>query len=136
DLGAEPEQFPPEARIGVAMADVPGAVLLHDLGLDLLAEPAGDHLGDLEDRGRSAGAEIEGAPVRTVTGESERAAPRDVADVDEVPRLAAVLEDERRAVVEDARREDGGDAGVGVRERLPLAVDVEEPEGDGRDPIG
>ncbi len=41
---------------------------------------------------------------------------------------------ERR--VEQSRGEDRGDAGVGVGERLALAVDVEEAQGHGGDPVG
>src|SRR4051812_4034341 len=59
DLGAEAEQLLGEACVGVAVADVARAVLLHDLRLDLLAEAARDHLGDLEHRRRHAGAEVD-----------------------------------------------------------------------------
>ena len=63
---------------------------------------------------------------RVVEGEQEGAG--DVADVDEVAPLLAVLEDHRRLAVGDPRGEDREHAGVGVRERLAGAVDVPEPE--------
>ena len=50
----------------------------------------------------------------------------DVVHADEVALLFAILKDERRLVVDHARGEDGGDTGVGVRERLARAVDIEE----------
>ena len=51
-----------------------------------------------------------------------------VLHVDEVAPLAAVLEHQGRPVVQQARREDGEHAGVGVRERLAGAVDVEQAQ--------
>src|SRR5437660_12795822 len=110
------------------MADVACTKLVYDLRLDLLAEPARDHLCDLGDRRRPAGADVQRPPVGAALSERESAAARDIAHLDEVARLAPILEDERRAVVQQARREDRGDARVGIGERLPFAVDVEEPE--------
>ena len=136
DLGAEPEPLLGEPRVGEAVPDVAGAVLLDDLGLDLLAEAGRDRLRDLEDRRRPAGAEVQRAAVRAVRAQRERAAAHQVAHVDEVARLPAVLEHERGVVVQQPRREDRRHAGVRVRKRLPLAVDVEEAERDGGDAVG
>src|SRR5436190_23006253 len=47
-LRPEPEQLLREPGVGVAMPDVPGAVLVGDLGLEVLAETPRDDLGDLE----------------------------------------------------------------------------------------
>ena len=66
---------------------------------------------------------------------ASRIAADDVADVDEVARLFAVLEDDRGPPVEEPRREDRRHAGVRVRERLPGAVDVEEPQRHGGDAV-
>ena len=136
NLGAEAEQLVGELRVGVAMADVARAKLVHDLRCDLLAEPARDHLGDLADRGRPAGADVQRPPVGAAVSQRESAAACDIAHVDEVARLAPILEDERRAVVQQARREDRSDARVGIGERLPFAVDVEEPERNRGNPVG
>ena len=46
-----------------------------------------------------------------------------------------VLEDERRAVVQKPGREDRGNARVGIRESLARPVDVEESQGDRRNPV-
>ena len=105
------------------------------LRLELLAEPARNDLCDLDDRRRPTRADVERPPVGAVLLQSKRAAARDVAHVDEVARLLPVLEDERRTVVEQSRREDCGDAGIGIRQGLPLAVDVEEPERDRGNPV-
>ena len=102
DLGVEAEQLVGQPGVGVAVADVAGAVLADDLGLDLLAEAARDRLRELEDRRGSAGADVERPAVRAIPLECERAAACDVPHVDEVTRLVAVLEHERRTVVEQA----------------------------------
>ena len=67
--------------------------------------------------------------------EREHDGPHDVRDVGEVARLLAVLEDDRRAGVEQTRGEDRGHAGVRVGERLARPVDVEEAQGDRGDPV-
>ena len=71
-------------------------------------------------------------PSASVGRQRERERAGDVADVDEVAGLLAVLEDQRRAAVEQARGEDRGHAGVRVGERLAGAVDVEEAQRDRR----
>src|SRR5690606_37888306 len=71
---------------------------------------------------------VEDLPAGAPGLESEHAAPRDVADMDEVAPLEPVLEDHRRPVVEAAGGEDGEYARIGVRKRLAGAVDVEEAQ--------
>src|SRR5947207_2719150 len=80
DLRPETEQLLREPGVAVAMPDVPGAVLVGDLGLEVLAETPRDDLGDLEDRRRLAGADIEGVPVGPVMRQREGAATGDVPD--------------------------------------------------------
>src|SRR5438552_1547099 len=118
------------------MPDVTGAILPDELRLEFLAETARDRLRDRGDRRRPARTDVERASVCAVFRERKCAAARDVAHVDEVPCLPAVLEDERGAVVEQRGGEDRGGAGVGVREGLRLAVEVEEGKGDGGQPEG
>src|SRR5207253_796554 len=112
DLGAEAQQLRGEARVCVAVPDVAGAVLRDELRFELLGETARDRLRHRGDRGWPAGPDVERAAVGAVLRERERAAARNVAHVDEVTGLPAVLEDERRMVVEQAGREDRGDARV------------------------
>src|SRR4029077_7992731 len=100
NLCAEPEQLVREARVRVAVTDIAGAVLVHDLGLELLAEPARDRVCQLGDRLRPTRADVERPAVGTVLLQSEHAAAGNVAHLDEVPRLITVLEDQRRTVVE------------------------------------
>ena len=95
DLGAEPEELLGAARVRVAMADVAGTELAEDARLDVDAEALGQRVGDVEHGGRLPRADVQRAPVRLVALEGDRAGARDVADVDEVPRLVSVLEDER-----------------------------------------
>src|SRR5436190_3085326 len=78
DLRAEAEQLVGQPRVGVAMPDVAGAVLIGDLGLDVLPETPRDHLGDLEHRRGRAGADVERPPVGPVLRQRQRAATRDV----------------------------------------------------------
>ena len=54
---------------------------------------------------------------------------------DEVARLAAVLVDDRALAGEQAAQEDREDPGVGVAERLPGPVDVEQPQADDRETV-
>ena len=82
-----------------------------------------------------AAADVHGEPVGAVVLERERERARDVAHRDEVAALQPVLEDPRRPVVQQPRREDREHAGVRIRERLPRAVRVEEPQRDRRDPV-
>ena len=91
---------------------------------------------DLQDGARTAGAEVDGMAGRRLGLERQQDPAHDVAHVDEVARLLAVLEDHRRAAVEQARGEDRGHAGVGVGQRLPRAVDVEEAQRHRRDAVG
>ena len=60
----------------------------------------------------------------------------DIADVDEVAALRAVLEYPRAVAVQEARGKDGEHPGVGVRQRLAGAIDVEETQRDGWDAVG
>src|SRR3982751_1092280 len=55
DLCAEAKSLAGKARVGVAVTDVAGAVLVDDLRLDVLAEPVRDRLRDAPDRRRLAG---------------------------------------------------------------------------------
>jgi hypothetical protein len=50
--------------------------------------------------------------------------------VHEIAALVAVLENHRRAIVEEARAENSEHAGIGVGERLVRAVNVEEAQRD------
>ena len=118
------------------MADVAFPVLPHDLGLELDAEQLGQQLGEVEDRRGLAGTDVDGLVVERVVLEGQQVGPHDVAHVDEVARLAAVFEDERRLPVEKTRGEDGARARVGVRERLTGPVHVEVTKRDGRYAVG
>ena len=80
----------------------------------------------------SPAADVDDATVGTVAVEREPARARNVVDADEVAPLAAVLEDQRRPAVQEPRGEDREHAGVGVRQRLARAVDVEEAQRDRR----
>src|SRR3546814_7992855 len=54
----------------------------------------------------------------------------DIANMDKVAPLLAVLEDHRRLPVEQPGGEYGEDAGIGIGQRLPRPIDVEQPQAD------
>jgi hypothetical protein len=56
---------------------------------------------------------------------------RDVVHADEVALLQPVLEDRRRVVVQEPGREDRQHAGIGIRQRLPRTVGIEEAQRHG-----
>ena len=70
-------------------------------------------------RDTAPAADVHGEAVRAVHLERERERARDVTHGDEVAALQPVLEDPRRPVVQQPRREDREHARVRVRERLP-----------------
>ncbi len=94
---------------------------------------AGDDAGEVADAGGTAGAGVNGQAVELVGSGHEQVGARDVFDEAEVAGLAAVLVHDRRLVVEQARAEDGDDAGVGVEERLARAVGAGVTQGHGGD---
>ncbi len=135
--GAKPRSLPRQRDVREAVPDVTGAELVHDLGLQvLLAQAAGQLAGDVEHRGGDAGAEVDGAVVGAAALERRHAAGGDVGDVHEVAALEAVLEHQRRLVVQQPAAEDRGHACVGVGQGLPVAVDVEEAHGHGGQAVG
>ena len=89
------------------------------IGSTSACRPAASVSRDLQHGARAPGAEVDRVPGRLFGLEREPDRAHDVADVDEVARLAPVLEDHRRAAVEQPRGEDRRDARVGVRQRLP-----------------
>ena len=54
----------------------------------------------------------------------------------EIAPLLAILEDQRLLAVQQARGEDRQDAGIGIGERLPRPIDVEQPQAHALHAIG
>src|SRR5438477_10058954 len=132
---AEAERAADARDVGHAVANVAFAEPADDLRRQRHAHRPRDRLRERGHRGRAPGAYVERHvdDVRALQRQAEGL--DDVAHVDEVAALAAVLEHERPLAVEQARREDRADACVRVGERLAGAVHVEEPEGDGADAV-
>ena len=74
-------------------------------------------------------------PDRRLLGQRQSACLGDLVDIDEITALLAILKDQRRTVVEEARGEDRQHAGVWVGERLMGPIHIEEPQGDSRDVV-
>ena len=122
--------------VGVAVANIAGAILLDDLRLVRAAQMLHQRLGDIQDGERAAGADVEDAIVHLLPLLRQQVGLHDVGDVDEITLLVAVFEDDGRLLVQQAPGEDGGDAGVWVGERLARTVGVEVAEGDDGDIVG
>src|SRR5262249_19231821 len=128
----EAEQRAGASNVGHAVADVAFAVLACDLRLDSFAQTLGQHPHHFFDRSRVARADVGGLVICAVGFERQQVGLNNVADVDEIARLFAVLEDHRLLVVQQPRREDGADAGVRIRQRLARPVNVEITQRDCR----
>ena len=107
------------------MADVAEPVLAGDLdGRRRVAMCGAQGARHLADAARRARAHVEGAGRRLGRQQRQQVGLRDVAHVDEVAQLAAVLEDAGRAAGGQSVGEDRGDAGVRGVARHPRPVDV------------
>jgi hypothetical protein len=120
-----------QRHVGEAVPDVADAELAGDLGRDvLLAEDAASR--------EAISLTVMLSPLPTLTTcrrparrrQGQRAGPRDVVHRDEVALLLAVLEHQRRRSLSSREAKIGQDAGVGVGQRLPRAVGVEEAQRD------
>ena len=135
--GLEAEQGAGLGDVGEAVADVALARLAEQLRAQMRdLHGAGEDVGDVGHRVGVAAADIDDVAggVGMFHGKAEGAG--DVAYMDEVPLLLAVLEDEGTFAVEEASAEIGEHAGVGVRESLAGAEDVEEAERHRVDAVG
>lgn len=133
--GAEAQGFQ-VGGIGVAVADIAGAELVHHLGGQIEAHVMGEGLGHFEDGEGAGGADVVDAVIGGGVIEGQQVGLDDIGDVGEIAALEAVFVDHGGLAVEQAGRKDGGDAGVGVREGLASAVDVEIAQGHGGDLVG
>src|SRR5262249_35423888 len=126
-------QFTPNlADIGEAVANITSAVAARDFRLDVfLTQDAGDALRNFYDRVLISAAHVEDLSDSFASFQRQPACLYDVVDVDEVPDLIAVFKDHRRLLVQQARCEDRKHPPVGIRQRLPRAIDVEEAKSDG-----
>src|SRR4051794_22025933 len=128
-LGPKAEDFRGSGRVTKAVANVAGAALADDFRLDVVAvESASDRARNFLDAPVLARTDVENLAVRLGMDQSVGEGARYVADVNEVPPLLPILEDHRPLTVLQARREDRENAGVRVRQRLPRAIDVEQPQ--------
>src|SRR5213593_204413 len=126
-------QFTPNlADIGEAVANITSAVAARDFRLDVfLIQDAGDTLRNFYDRVLISAAHVEDLSNSFASFQRQPAYLYDVVDVDEVSGLIAVFIDYRRFLVQQARCEDRKHTPVGIRQRLPRAIDVEEAKSDG-----
>src|SRR5581483_7973740 len=123
-LRLEAEGFGGAAGGGDDVADVAGTPAAAYLGAGSVgAEGGGQGFGHVEHGVRSAAGDVVG-PRADVSGEGEDVGPGDVGDVDEIPRLAPVFEDDRRPPGGEGAAEDRGHTGVRRVPRHPGAVHV------------
>ncbi len=106
------------------------------IGSTSASKPAPSASRDLHDRARSPCAEIHRVARGRLGLQGQQDPAHDVAHMDEVARLFAVLEDHRRVPVEQARSEDRGHPGIRIGERLVGSVDVEEAQRHRGDAVG
>ena len=127
--GAEAEDIGRFAAVAEAVADVADPRLPGDLRLDVIAaKRASDRARDVFHTAVDAGAYVEHLRVRARMHERIGKRARDIADVNEVAPLLAVLEDQRPLPVRQSRREDREYAGVRIGKRLPGAIDVKQAQ--------
>ena len=98
------------------------------------AHDAQQHLGELEQAGLRAAGDVEDRVGHVALGGEEVRA-RDVADVDEVHRLRAVAEDQRRLAGRDPLHPAHEDLGVEAVDVHARAVDVEVAQRDVVEPV-
>src|SRR5205085_9557049 len=110
-------------NVGDTVPDVPLAEAIDDLGLNVQAQAPREQFGHAPDRGGHAGPHVDGVKVGALGVHRAQVRLDDVRDVREVTTLEAVFDDHRRLPVEEAARENGGNAGVGIGEGLARAVD-------------
>ncbi len=80
-------------------------------------------------------ADVERLPGRLRVLQRQHERLRHVLHMHEIAPLLAILEHHRPLAVQQAGREDGQHAGVGVRQRLPGPVHVEQPQGHALHPV-
>ncbi len=119
--------------VGDERTDFAGAELAAGERLKLYAKAIRDDAGEVADAGGAPAAHVDGQAIERVRGGDEEVGAGDVFHEAKVPGLTAVLVHDRRQLVEEARAEDGDDAGIGVEERLARTVGAGVTEGDGGD---
>ena len=112
------------------MADIAQPIVPADRERDLGAVLVDQCARDRHDVGRHARADIECLAVGRGLFQTEDRRVGHIVDIDEIARLAAVLEDIDSVSVFNPGREDGQDARVRVRQRLAGSVDVLIAEGN------
>ena len=134
-LRLEAEQRARAADVGEAVANVPRARLAQDLRPDVRSHGVRQQLGHLLHGVGAAAADIDHRAGDAGSFERGAEGAGDVAHMHEVAPLLAVLEDQRRLAVDDARGEVRQHAGIGVGERLSRAEHIEQPQRHGLDAI-
>ena len=85
-----------------------------DFRLDRHPERVGQQPRRFSDRDRGAAADVERLAGRGVADQGESAGLGDIIDIDEIAALLAILEDQRRAIVEEPRGKDRQHPGIGI----------------------
>src|SRR3954468_22679719 len=128
-LRAEAQDIGRFAAVAEAMANVADPRLAGDLRLDVAAaERARDRTRDVIDAAVYAGADVEHLRVSPRVHERIGECARDVADVNEIAPLLAILEDQRALPIRQTRRENREHASVRIRKCLARPVDVEQAQ--------
>src|SRR5918995_6727011 len=113
------------------MPDVADTILAAYVGLDRGPEDGTEQFGNLPHGIGAPAADVEGLADGLVDFQRQAARLSHVEDAHEVAVLQAILEDEWRVAVQEARSKDRQHACVRIRQRLPRAEDVEESKRDG-----
>jgi len=132
-----PESFLCMRNICETIADIANAAFSYDFGFDILLSKNPRHLlCDVEDRVMSTAAYVEhfAGGFRSLQGKTART--RDVAHVNEIAPLFAVLINKRPIVIQEARSKNGENAGIRIRKGLASAEDVKETQRYSVDAVG
>ena len=133
--GRNPRTARAAADIREAVADIADPAFAGDFRLDRHPERFAEKPRGFLDRHGLAAADVEGAADRRVGDQRQAARFGDVGDIDKIAALLAVLEDQRRASVQQPGGEYRQHAGIGIGQRLVRAIGVEESQRDRRDVI-
>src|SRR5215472_3159381 len=117
------------------MAYVAHPVLAGERGGDVDAEHTAERQGDLTNRDRSAGGNVQSTSVGLGAVQSQQIGGDYVVNAHEVTHLLAIFKDKRRLLIEQPRSKDRGHAGVRVRERLARTIDVEVAKSNHRQAV-
>ena len=116
--GCQPSFSWTQRDVGETMADVAVAASAGDGRRDVFVHRGGERRGDFLDADALPAAHVQRQPVRPVLADRRDIGPGNVLNVDEIPSLLTVFEDQRRLVLQQTAAENRRHAGVGIGKGL------------------